>query len=465
MRILFVSAEVAPFAKVGGLADVAAGLPKALAALGHEVRVVMPLYQMIEDQWHPAEIARAHVQINPSWMKAATVGEIRQDDVTYNFIGTDEWFPLAVSSETVYQPGAMPHLFFSEAVIQFSRQLDWQPDVVHCNDWHTGFIPVLLKEKYQDDTRTLFTIHNFAYQGEFGTEILDLLDLPMSLFTSDKLETWGRVNFIKAGCVYSDQVNTVSPTYAREIQTPEFGNTLEGLMIDLARHGRLSGILNGIDTHVFDPASDPALASDFSADNLRGKADCRKALLHELDLPSIEGALLVGMVTRISSQKGLDLVLAAAKAIFELPVQLVVQGLGEPALLEGLGCLQDRFPRHLQVIQKFDAPLAQRVYAGCDAFAMPSSFEPCGLGQMIAMRYGTVPIVRKTGGLADTVHEGQNGFVFEDRNPVDLIAAMVRAHNAFLQPEEWARLQQNAMRHDFGWHDSALQYVHLYKPQ
>lgn len=459
------TAEAAPFAKVGGLADVAGGLPKALVELGHEVRVVMPLYQMILDdpRWQLSDGGTQDIRLGPGWAKTATIREILHEGVTFTFIGTDEWFPKAVSSETLYQPGAMLHLFLSEATLQVSQSRDWKPDVVHCNDWHTGLIPVLMREKYADATRCLFTIHNFAYQGEFGPEILDLVGLPRSIYTADKVEAWGRVNFIKAGCVYADAVNTVSPTYAQEIQTPEFGERLEGLMRFLSESGRLSGILNGIDTDLFDPATDPELAAPYSAEQLAGKAVCRQALMDELKLEPMPGTPLLGMVTRISSQKGIDLVLEAADALFDLPIQLVVQGLGDPALIGGLDCLEQKHPGRVRTIQRFDAALAQRIYAGCDGFLMPSSFEPCGLGQMIAMRYGTVPIVRSTGGLADTVFEGQNGFTFEKRSAVELIAAVVRAHRAYQSEGAWRAIQGAAMREDHGWKPSAREYVRLYE--
>jgi len=281
MRILFVSVEVAPFAKVGGLADVAGALPKALRRLGHDARVIMPAYRMIEEdpRWTletklpPFPVALGNGQ------KIATYQETVLDGLPVSFIGTDEWFTESINSETIYQPGGTQHLFFSRAVLQAMEQLDWIPDVVHCNDWHTGFLPVLMREQggpVWDEVATIYTIHNLAYQGEFGTEVLDLMGLPHRLFNSEQVEAWGRVNFLKAGCAYSDRVNTVSENYAEEIQTTEFGNSLEGLMSHLGHEGYLSGILNGIDTDVFNPATDPDIASHFSADDPSGKQLCKK---------------------------------------------------------------------------------------------------------------------------------------------------------------------------------------------
>ena len=469
MKILFVSAEVAPFAKVGGLADVAGALPKALRELGHDVRVVMPLYKMIEDdpRWSlRTAIESFDVRMNAQWVKQACFAETEHDGIPIGFIGTDEWFPASVDSASLYQPGGMQHLFISQAILLAMKELDWIPDVIHCNDWHTGFLPVLMREKHAEtyaSTAAVFTIHNFAYQGEFGMDVLDLLELPRSLFDPERVEAWGRVNFLKAGCVYADQVNTVSETYAEEIQTPEFGCRLDGLMRHLENLGRLRGILNGIDTQEFNPATDPNLVADFDLHDITGKAECKLALLEEVGLTPIEGALLLGVVTRISSQKGINLILEAASSMFTLPIQLVIQGLGEPALCESLRALELKYPKNFRYVERFDAPLAQRVYAGSDAFLMPSAFEPCGLGQMIAMRYGTVPIVRKTGGLADTVFENRNGFVFERLSPMDLLAAVIRAQEAYRKPEQWGALIHAGMSADLTWRVSAAKYVDMYR--
>jgi starch synthase len=469
MKILIVSVEVSPFAKVGGLADVAGALPKALRALGHDARVVMPLYRMIEEdpRWNLVTgLDPFEVQMNPHWKKTATFKQTEFDGVPIGFIGTDEWFTESVNSETVYQPGGMQHLFFSTAVLKAMEALDWIPDVVHCNDWHTGFLPVIMRERASgvwDDVASVYTIHNLAYQGEFGLEVLDALELPHSLYTPDKLETWGRVNFLKAGCAFSDQVNTVSENYARETQTAEYGCTLEGLMQYLHRQGRLSGIVNGIDKGVFDPETDPDIPSHFSSRAPEGKAACRTALLEELGLQPIEGAPVMGVVSRLSSQKGIDLIVEAAEALFELPAQLIIQGLGDPSLAGRLRELEQAYPTHFRFIERFDAPMAQRVYAGCDMFLMPSSFEPCGLGQLIALRYGTVPVVRATGGLADTVFEGQNGFVFKNRSAMELLAAVERAHDRYQNSEAWDRLVQTGLSGEYGWEKSAVKYVELYE--
>ena len=469
MKILLLSAEVAPFAKVGGLADVAGSLPKALRSLGHDVRVMMPSYGMIERDpaWKlETALERFEVRLSADFVKTAYLKHLEHCGVSFYFIGTDQWFPESISSQTVYLPGSDQHLFFSKAALRASQELDWIPDVVHCNDWHTGFTPVLMRETGHptwNDTATIFTIHNLAYQGEFDEDILRRLDLPMTLFNLHQLETYGRVNFLKAGCVYADQVNTVSPTYALEIQTPEYGCRLEGLMQHLSAAECLTGVLNGIDTVEFDPEKDPLIPAHYSSANLEGKAECKRALLTEIGLRPIEGAALMGVVSRLSSQKGMDLLIDTIKELFAENVQLVVQGLGDPWLATEYRRVQDAYPNQFRFLEKFDPRLAQRVYSGSDIFLMPSSFEPCGLGQLIAMRYGTIPLVRRTGGLADTVFDGQNGFVFENRSGEEFLATCRRAVAAFGNSTKWRKLVKNAMDADYSWKRSAKAYVELYQ--
>jgi len=469
LNVVFVSVEVAPFAKVGGLADVAGSLPKALSADGHQVTIVMPAYKMVLDdpRWKVKPILdKLPVAVNPFWVVNAWVKEAWLDDVRVLLIGGDDFFKNATSSESIYTPGIEQYLFFSHAVLEASKALDLNPHVIHVNDWHTGLIPVVMREKLSqawDETGVIFSIHNLAYQGEFGPELLDQAGLPNWLYNMHQLETWGRVNFLKAGCVFSDQVNTVSPTYAKEIQTPRYGNHLDGLMRHLATEGRLSGILNGIDLEFFNPQTDPALPAHFSVDDVSGKATCKAELRKELGLATLDDTPIFAVVSRLSSQKGLDLVIEVADRMPSLRAQLIVQGLGDPMLAEGLRELSRKYPDHIHFIERFDADLAQRVYAGADMFLMPSAFEPCGLGQMIAMRYGTVPVVRKTGGLADTVFEGENGFVFEDLSSVALWEAIQRASAAFQDRDVWAGFVQAGMNSDFTWTGSAKDYVGLYR--
>lgn len=469
MRVLFVSAEVAPYAKVGGLADVAGSLPKALRDQGHDVRVVMPDYRMISvaKKWKITTIGKTFdVPINSRWTKQATLRTIDGVYTPTYLLGTDAWFGEVDRSEAIYRPGIDQYLFFSVAVLEMLGQLDWTPDVIHCHDWHTGFIPVLLRERYAErysGVAAVYTIHNLAYQGLFDAGILDSLDLPRSLFSPSHTEAWGYVNFLKSGCTYSDQVNTVSPNYAEEILTPMYGATLDGLMRHLKSMGRLHGILNGIDPTIFDPSTDPELPTHYSAADPAGKAACREALLKEVGMKPIPGAPLFGVVSRMSSQKGMDLVVEAMHRLADVPIQIVILGAGEPAIVAELHSLQKQHPQHLRYIEGFNLGLGARIYGGCDGFLMPSAFEPCGLGQMIAMRYGTVPLVRATGGLKDTVTDGSDGFVFENSSVEDLLGAVARFVERFHSKTSWSQIVKRAMSVDFGWSASAAKYEQLYE--
>lgn len=467
LNVLFVSVEVSPFAKVGGLADVAGSLPKALAARGHQVTVAMPAYGLVleDPRWEIKPVLeKLPVQINPFWSESAWVKETWMGDVRVLLIGGGGFFEDARTNDAIYTPGIEQYLFFTNAVLAASEALELNPHVVHVNDWHTGFIPVTMREKANwDSVGAVFSIHNLAYQGEFGFEVIDLAGLPHSLYNMHQLETWGRVNFLKSGCVFSDQVNTVSPNYAREIQTPEYGCKLEGLMRHLSEAGVLHGILNGIDTEVFDPSSDPALAANYTVKDLSGKAKCKAALRKELGLDDLDDAPVFGVVSRLSSQKGLDHVVEIASQLPILNAQLVVQGLGDPWLADHLRKLSSKFPGMIQFVERFDADLAQRIYAGSDIFLMPSAFEPCGLGQLIAMRYGTVPVVRRTGGLADTVCDGENGFVFSEGNAAELLKTVVRAVKTYSNPKKWQKLMLAGMKGDYTWTTSAAEYEELYR--
>jgi starch synthase len=468
MKVVFVAAEMHPLAKVGGLADVIGSLPKALRQQGVDARVLMPHYKMADAALEtPAKelLKPFPVQMNEHWVQIATYHEAIVDGVPVGLIGTDRWFTESLTSDTLYQPGGDQHLFFCAAALKVLELLSWNPDVIHCHDWHTGFLPVLMREKQPnlwEQTGAVFTIHNFAYQGLFGPDVLDKLELPGSLYNAHQLETWGQVNFLKAGCVYADAVNTVSKTYAQEIQTPEYGCSLEGLMRHLATHGRLTGIVNGIDTEEFNPETDPHIPANFSAADMAGKKVCKTKLQEELGLAKLNGPLC-GVVSRLSSQKGLDFLAACAPAMLEMGAQIVVQGLGDPVMAEQFKLLEAQYPKRFRLVNEFNPSMAQRIYAGCDVFLMPSRFEPCGLGQMIAMRYGTVPLVRATGGLKDTVIDGQTGFTFKNETEVEFLSAFQRAEAAFKDKKSWRNLRANAMSQDFSWDRSAKEYINLYQ--
>ncbi|MBS1706027.1 MAG: glycogen synthase [Armatimonadetes bacterium] len=470
LKVLIVSVEVAPFAKVGGLADVAASLPKALRAMGHDARIVMPAYgKVLHETTEPVrEVVKPFdTQVNPYWRARTTLHETSSDGVPVWLLNGVGLFEHIHTSEQIYSPNRDAYLFFSRAILAACEKAGWIPDIIHCNDWHTGFVPVMLRElagPEWDETASVFTIHNLAYQGEFGQDTLDAAGLPQSLFTMDKLETFGGVNFIKSGCVYADQVNTVSPNYAKEITTEEYGFRQWGLMRDLDKLGRLRGILNGIDTDFFNPSTDKALTFNYSADDLTGKARCKETVQRELGLSTDPNVPLMSVISRLSDQKGFDQLIRTAYGILGLPAQWVVLAVGDPWAAGELHKLQAEWPDRFRFIERFDAPLAQRLYAGSDIFLMPSNFEPCGLGQLIAMRYGTVPMVRRTGGLADTVFDGENGFVYEHKDPRDMFDTITRAAKTFVTDKpKWNELVRTGMTTDFGWEERAQEYVKMYQ--
>lgn len=467
MRIAFCSAEAAPWAKVGGLADVAGSLPRALNKLGHEAVLVVPGYGHVFEALKSKLIETREgiaVQIREGHSVHAVVHRCQADGYEVWLVDAEEKFFRIKRSEDVYSPNRDDYLMFSHAVLRVCEALDWLPDMVHAHDWHMGFLPVILREKFSGlkETAAVFTIHNLAYQGVFGFDTLAAAGLSESLFTYDKLETWGAVNFIKSGCVFADQVNTVSPSYALEITTPEYGCGLEGLMEHLEHQERLTGILNGIAVEEHDPARDPELPQKFSASDPSGKLANRRALLDELKLNLRDNEPICAMITRLSEQKGFDLLMKAAPQVLG-QCGLVVLGLGDPWAAGELRRLEKEWPGRVRFVNEFNAPLGQRIYGAADIFLMPSAFEPCGLGQMFAMRYGAVPVVRRTGGLADTVFEGRNGFVFENRDGHEFALAIERAIHAFRNPAQWTEIVREGMTTDFSWDRSAMDYIRLYE--
>lgn len=468
MKILFASAEVAPFAKVGGLADVAGSLPKALNKLGHETIVVMPAYgYVVDNPEYKIELIKDDffVRVNDSRFVKAKLFKTEVTGFTTWLIDGENYFSKSTKSEEVYAFGREDYLFFAQAALEACQDMGWMPDIVHAHDWHMGFLPVLLRETRQDAWNTVasaFTIHNLAYQGWFGYDTLQAAGLSHDLWTMDKLETFGSVNFLKSGCVFADMVNTVSQKYANEIQTAEFGCGLEGVMEHLHAHHRLAGILNGIDTDVFNPESDPHIAANFSAQKPEGKTKCRKALIAEAGLQVTDQNPILAVISRLSDQKGFDLMVAAADRMLATGAAYVVLGTGDPWAAGELRRLEAEHPGKVKFFEAFDPELAQRIYSGADIFLMPSAFEPCGLGQMFAMRYGTVPVVRHTGGLADTVFEDENGFVYYHQNAEEFAQAVERAVNTFSKPEEWQKLVNAGMTHELGWDNSANRYAQFY---
>ncbi len=476
-RVLLVSAEMAPFAKVGGLADVAGSLPKALNRLGHDVRAVIPAYPMIlnHPNWTPQPLFEFTISIHDQWTETVTCYRVDSvPDLTVYLLKVGHWFENATESSRVYAVDPRAYIAFCKAVVGFIQRFaeQWTPQVVHCNDWHTALIPVYMRTSGSpllDGIATVFTIHNLAYQGVFEREFFAETGLPEALFSIEGLEFYGKVNFMKGGLLFSDYVNTVSPTYAQEIQTPEFGEQLEGLLQRLHWEHRLVGILNGIDYDEWNPATDPHIPAPYTADNLEGKAVCKARLQEACGWKPDATKALIGLVSRLTDQKGLDLIKAIGAKILQLPVQFVVLGTGDPAYERYFRSLHKRHRAKVHATIGFDNALAHRIYAGADLFLMPSRFEPCGLGQMISLRYGTIPIVRQTGGLADTIvpfnRETQvgNGFAFRAYKPADLYTAVERAVEVFGDRAVWQTLVRRAMQEDWSWARSAEAYATLYR--
>jgi len=462
MNILFAAAEVAPLIKTGGLGDVAGALPPALRRLGHDVRVVMPRYREVRDGGAPQEGPHA-VMLVPAGdrMEIMRVFTARLGDTPVYLLD----IPAAFDRGPLFdQPDDdRRFILFARGILALMLHLQecegWRPDVLHANDWHTGLLPNYLKVGYAHlfgPVATIYTIHNLAYQGFFN---------PFSLYLAG-LDSRGEnyLNFAARAIEYADIVSTVSPTYAQEILTPEYGQQLDRLL--RARQDRLVGILNGIDYAIFDPAADPHIAARYSADDPSGKAICKAALQRECGFAVEPNRPVLGMVTRVVEQKGLDLVLQALPWLFgQTDAQLVVLGRGDPTIEFALAEQMRRNPDRVYVQLRFDVALAQRIYAGIDAFLMPSRYEPCGLAQLIALRYGAIPVVRATGGLADTVREGYagNGFRFHEYTSEALRAAIERCVTCFRDTNGWPILRARGMREDHSWNAAAQEYVGLYE--
>lgn len=475
MKILFAASEAAPFAKTGGLADVAGSLPSAIASLGHDVRLVMPRYRQVDrDRFGLKHAAAFSVPID-RWKERCDVLRGKTDgDVTAYFIDKDIYFDrpgLYGTAGADYADNAERFIFFSRAVLELCLAVDFRPDIVHCNDWQTGLVPLYLKTAYREaaplrKAKTVFTVHNLGYQGIFWHWDMRLTGLGWDVFTPEGIEFWGKINFLKAGLVYSDIITTVSRTYSREIQTAEYGLGLEGVLVK--RAADLYGIVNGIDSAEWDPARDRSIPKMYTASRITGKAVCKKKLLESLGLPDA-GAPLIGMVTRLADQKGLDITVKALPEIMSLGAQLVILGTGELQYQQALTDATARYSGQMRALLQYNDGLAKAIYAGCDLFLMPSRYEPCGLGQMIAQRYGAVPVVRKTGGLTDTVEEYNpasgrgTGFLFEEYSSRALVDCLRRALQVYDGLRHWARLAQNGMRRDFSWERSAKEYVKVYR--
>jgi starch synthase len=466
MRILFAAAEAYPLAKIGGLGDVAGSLPKALAALGHDVRIALPRYGVIHE-WKE-DLGSFPVRIG-GHEEEARLRTSSIDGVPVYLVEKPELFDRPKVYE--YEDDGKRFGFFCKSLLDLLPTARFWPDMLHCNDWHSALAPAFLKTLYAADERylrikTVLTIHNLQHQGLFGQDLFEWTGLPPETWNPEGVEFYGQLNFMKAGIAYADLVNTVSPTYAKEIQTEEYGYRLDGLL--RSRAAKLSGILNGIDYDVWNPAKDGQIAKTYTKSTIEKKAQDKTALQKEVGLPVKPDVPVLGMVSRITEQKGLDILVPALPKILKLGAQIVVLGTGEKNYEEALAALA-KGNGTFAAFLKYDEALAHRIYAGSDFFLMPSKFEPCGLGQTISLRYGTVPIVRATGGLADTVVDVSqnpkrgNGFVFSEYKAEALIETTRRAVEFYRRKRGWKLLQQKAMSANLSWKASAKQYVRWYE--
>ncbi|HKD50463.1 MAG TPA: glycogen synthase GlgA [Candidatus Acidoferrum sp.] len=474
MRILFVASEGLPFSKTGGLADVVEALPKALAAQGHEVAVVLPRYRGTE----PASLVLPSLTIPmgggrlrfPAIVNGALVGGVR-----YFFVDDPGYFDregLYASGGRDYPDNAERYSEFCRASIELAKHI-WLPDVFHCHDWQTALVPVLLRTSYSDDPLVknipvVFTIHNMGYHGQFPREVLDRVGIPATAFHLEGLEFYGGVNLLKGGLVYSDYLTTVSRKYAQEIQTREFGYGLDG--VARKRADRLVGILNGVDYGAWDPAKDALIAANYSAKDLTGKQTCKQDLLQTFGLPQehLERPV-IGIVSRFADQKGFDLIAEKAHELMKEDLVLVVLGTGDKKYERLFGALAVTYPDRVGLKIAYDNTLAHKVEAGADMFLMPSRYEPSGLNQMYSLKYGTVPIVRATGGLDDSIqtfdveHGTGTGFKFKEYSGEALLSAVRQALHHYMDERIWKRIQLNGMAKDFSWKGPAREFANLYE--
>jgi len=475
-KILFAASEVVPFAKTGGLADVAGALPKVLTEMGHDVRIVMPKYRLFnEDNLDLKELCRLSIKMgNETETAIIKTANMPGTKIKVYFVQNDKYYDrdqLYATKNGEYPDNLARFGFYCRAMLEMIPELRWVPQIIHCNDWHTALVPVYLKTVYNkgpyDGISTVYTIHNMAYQGIFPSEQSNLTYLDKKIFKEDGLEFWGRINLMKGGIIFSDVINTVSEKYSEEIKSgEEYGFGLEGLVRNLDK--KLYGIVNGVDYEEWSPEKDQFISENYSLATIRKKKRVKEALQKTTGLSVSRDIPLIGLISRLTDQKGLDILAEVINEIMEKDVQLILLGYGEKKYHKMFESLADKVPDRVSVNLKFDNQLAHFIYAGADIFLMPSRFEPCGLGQLISFRYGTIPIVRATGGLADTVidfSKGRtaNGFSFMDYSSKALLATLTKALDIFKDKKSWANLVINAMEADFSWQASAKKYVKLYE--
>jgi starch synthase len=465
-RILMITSEATPFAKTGGLADVLGALPPALAKLGEEVAVVMPRYESVPLYGSTRISDAMPLSVGPNAFTAA-IEQVEREGVRYLFVDCPELYarPGIYSEDGVaYVDNHIRFALLNQAALEIGRSI-FRPNIFHAHDWPGGLLAPYLRENYGSDpdfagAKSIITIHNLGYQGNFPAASISDLGLSPTLFHPGGLEFWGELSFLKAGIVWSDAITTVSPTYAREIQTPEYGAGLDGVLRD--RAAKITGILNGVDYAEWSPDIDPYLNDQYSAQDLSRKRLAKRALLEEVGLPLNETRPLIGIVSRLAGQKGFDLLEEIVPELAEMDFAMAVLGSGEAPIEEMFRTMAEDYPEKFAVQIGYDEGLAHRIEAGADMFLMPSRYEPCGLSQLYSLRYGTVPIVRATGGLEDTVDE-LTGFKFIEYTPEALLDAIRQALEAWSDRPGWLERMQRGMAKDFSWDAAAAQYQRLYR--
>ena len=472
MKVLFAASEAHPFIKTGGLGDVMGALPKSLTKLGVDARVVIPKYKNIKDELKQKLQFVKWFTVSVGWRNQyCGVFQYQYNGVIYYFIDNEYYFNR--DGLYGYFDDGERFAFFNRAVLEFIKQIDWQPDLINCNDWQTGMVPVLLNLEYKKDEfyskiKTVFSIHNLLFKGSFSPKVLpELFGYDYMPLVNGSVELDGSVSFLKGGLNYCDQITTVSNTYAEEIKTPQYGEGLDGFLRSKSYY--LMGIVNGIDYEEFNPQDDKFIFKNFNINSLDNKVENKLALQRELGLPQKKDTPMIGLISRLTHQKGCDLIVNMIDRLLQRDIQIVILGTGDYWYEETFKNLQYRYPDKVSANIKFDNTLAHKIYAATDMFLMPSLFEPCGLGQLIALRYGSIPIVRETGGLKDTIspynkYNGVgNGFGFKNFNSNELMQIMEYALTIYNDKNAWNNIIRQAMNSDNSWEKSAMQYKWLYE--
>ncbi|MGA1795212.1 MAG: glycogen synthase GlgA [bacterium] len=477
LKILYVSSEVAPLSKTGGLADVSGSLPKAIKALGHDVRVVTPYYKMVKKHVKSTQKVLNRLDVPVSDKEVRGSVEMTQIDggVPVYLIKKESYFgrdDLYTTKQGDYKDNAERFVFFSRGVLEMLRHIDFKPDIIHCNDWQAGLIPTYLKTLYRKkdlykDICSIFTIHNLGYQGIFWSLDMHLTNLPWDIFTINGVEYYGNISFLKAGMVYADILTTVSKGYSKEIQTPEYGLGMDGIL--RTRQKDLYGILNGADYDHWSPDKDPYIVAPYDKSNLENKTKCKLDLLQEFGLKCRATTPIIGMISRLADQKGFDILAESIDELMKMDIIFILLGTGDQKYEEMFTHIGDKYPKKTGIRIGFDNALAHKIEAGSDIYLMPSKYEPCGLNQIYSLRYGTIPVVRATGGLDDTIIDIHadprkgNGFKFTDYTSKGLLATIKRACDYYSHKEAWAQLVWRAMSLEYSWEKSAREYLKLYQ--